>query len=381
MQTSLRLLLLAVFAVLFVGTASAHYNPQLGRWLSRDPMGEAGGFNLYAYCGNDPVNGHDPLGLQSWDPSYSPEMARRNAEGMRELWDNNGASQSMAEFAKEIEVINRRVAGGEMSVLEGTGKRVGWKGVQVVFGTIFSPFLYHDTGKAFGTYNPKTIIIDEGILNGVVHKGAENVYDAWKKRDFTSIMNAFDSGVDAFLIYKGGKASAELGFGRPAPSIPTAPFPINTGNATIHGPPSTVSPAIVNPGSRGFVLVGELTPPIITVDVPAGFPLNRVFNSGNFGSGPMGGSFTPGIVLPGSAAEASFTRGLKLAGVPQLQNDAGKAVIYLTKAPVTGIYRSAIGGSAREIYLYPEYRNFLYLDPISPVFELPPFQLALPVPQ
>jgi hypothetical protein len=224
MKTSLRLLLLAVFAVLFVGTASAHYNPQLGRWLSRDPMGEAGGFNLYAYCGNDPVNGHDPLGLQCWDPSYSPEMARRNAEGMRELWDNNGASQSMAEFAKEIQVINRRVAGGEMSVLEGIGRRVGLKGVQVVFGTMFSPFLYHDTGKALGTYNPKTIIIDEGILNGVVHKGSENVYDAWKRRDFASIMNAFDSGVDAFLIYKGGKASAELGFGRYRTPIEAPPI-------------------------------------------------------------------------------------------------------------------------------------------------------------
>ena len=39
------------------------YSPRLGRWLSRDPIGEAGGFNLYAYCGNDPVNRHDPLGL------------------------------------------------------------------------------------------------------------------------------------------------------------------------------------------------------------------------------------------------------------------------------------------------------------------------------
>jgi RHS repeat-associated protein len=40
-----------------------HYDPRFGRWLSRDPLGEAGGFNLYAYCGNDPVNRHDPLGL------------------------------------------------------------------------------------------------------------------------------------------------------------------------------------------------------------------------------------------------------------------------------------------------------------------------------
>jgi RHS repeat-associated protein len=46
-----------------------HYDPRFGRWLSRDPLGEAGGFNLYAYCGNDPVNRHDPLGLVCvvWD--------------------------------------------------------------------------------------------------------------------------------------------------------------------------------------------------------------------------------------------------------------------------------------------------------------------------
>ena len=39
------------------------YNAQLGRFISRDPIGEKGGINLYAYVGNDPVNGVDPLGL------------------------------------------------------------------------------------------------------------------------------------------------------------------------------------------------------------------------------------------------------------------------------------------------------------------------------
>ena len=35
----------------------------LARWLSPDPIGEAGGLNLYAYVENTPVNLWDPLGL------------------------------------------------------------------------------------------------------------------------------------------------------------------------------------------------------------------------------------------------------------------------------------------------------------------------------
>jgi len=44
------------------------YSPPLGRWLSRDPIGEQAGLNLYAFVGNDPVNTVDPLGLQSGNP-------------------------------------------------------------------------------------------------------------------------------------------------------------------------------------------------------------------------------------------------------------------------------------------------------------------------
>jgi len=42
------------------------YDPDLGRWLSRDPLENAElsqGPNLYAYVGNNPVNLADPLGL------------------------------------------------------------------------------------------------------------------------------------------------------------------------------------------------------------------------------------------------------------------------------------------------------------------------------
>jgi RHS repeat-associated protein len=45
-----------------------YYSPVLGRWLSRDPIEEQGGLNLYAFVNNDPVNKWDKLGLDfaSW---------------------------------------------------------------------------------------------------------------------------------------------------------------------------------------------------------------------------------------------------------------------------------------------------------------------------
>ena len=39
------------------------YDPNSGRWLSRDPIAEKGGIDLYGYVLNDPIDYFDPLGL------------------------------------------------------------------------------------------------------------------------------------------------------------------------------------------------------------------------------------------------------------------------------------------------------------------------------
>ena len=44
-------------------TQFREYNPAVGRWLSRDPIGEEGGENIYVYVGGNPLTGVDPLGL------------------------------------------------------------------------------------------------------------------------------------------------------------------------------------------------------------------------------------------------------------------------------------------------------------------------------
>ena len=52
-----------------------YYDPTTARWLTRDPIGYAGGMDLYAYCGDRPVDTADPRGTDPiWPPS--PQAAR-----------------------------------------------------------------------------------------------------------------------------------------------------------------------------------------------------------------------------------------------------------------------------------------------------------------
>lgn len=44
------------------------YSAQLGRWISRDPIEENGGLNLFTYVANNPISKTDPSGLKTLPP-------------------------------------------------------------------------------------------------------------------------------------------------------------------------------------------------------------------------------------------------------------------------------------------------------------------------
>ncbi len=66
MRTHARRLFLAAFLLAFCHTASAFYDPNVGRWISPDPIGEEGGTNLWASTSNNPISLTDALGFDTY---------------------------------------------------------------------------------------------------------------------------------------------------------------------------------------------------------------------------------------------------------------------------------------------------------------------------
>jgi RHS repeat-associated protein len=72
------------------------YDPDLGRWLNRDPIGERGGVNLYGYVTNRPIIGVDPSGLYTEIITFAPAGHGKSSFG-RTAVNINGTIYSFGE--------------------------------------------------------------------------------------------------------------------------------------------------------------------------------------------------------------------------------------------------------------------------------------------
>ncbi len=86
------------------------YDPQTGRWTSKDPLLFAGGdTNLYGYVINDPVNLIDPLGLDSSSPFSLPSsgfcplrLSDKDRKRLDEITDYGVRDESDLAFLKKL---------------------------------------------------------------------------------------------------------------------------------------------------------------------------------------------------------------------------------------------------------------------------------------
>jgi hypothetical protein len=86
-----------------------YYLPQLGRFISRDPIEELGGVNLYAFCGNDGTNRFDYLGMNFWDwitgGGQKKSQEEQDAERARQKAEEEARKRAIDETGDPFGVV------------------------------------------------------------------------------------------------------------------------------------------------------------------------------------------------------------------------------------------------------------------------------------
>jgi RHS repeat-associated protein len=95
-----------------------YYNPSTGRWLSRDPIEERGGGNLYGFVANLPTGAIDPLGLKIViSQNITPLPGSR-------VTNQNFASRVMSGFRQ---VVGNSGTIGVEPIKDANGNITGWE--------------------------------------------------------------------------------------------------------------------------------------------------------------------------------------------------------------------------------------------------------------
>ena len=106
--------------------------PSRATWLSRDPIGEEGGLNLYVYLDNGPVSYVDPLGLQSLASPAGAEAMAAAAEltdgfiGAESASAASASATSSCSAASGASSATSAASNGAMQAVSGGSKLKTW---------------------------------------------------------------------------------------------------------------------------------------------------------------------------------------------------------------------------------------------------------------
>ena len=173
-----------------------YYEPELGRFINRDPIEEDGGLNLYGFVGNDPVNFYDYLGMDLGPP---PNDDHVNEEADPDILDD--------ELRDEAEGRARAIA------MERAGGLLSWivQGAPVTyldrleglyeaaFDRVENEFArYFDEIEGIQSDEPNFLLSDEMIWNHSRHQMEIQLPSGMNQKDALALARADFAGLTSF---------------------------------------------------------------------------------------------------------------------------------------------------------------------------------------
>jgi RHS repeat-associated protein len=109
------------------------YEPNLQRWVNRDPIGERGDINLFRFVRNQPTRSVDPLGwIIKFDPNADPCFRGKVLRDMARLMSSSTGSNLLYQAQSSPYVLT-------IEEDSGTGEEGDWESGATSWGTLGDP--------------------------------------------------------------------------------------------------------------------------------------------------------------------------------------------------------------------------------------------------
>jgi hypothetical protein len=179
-----------------------------GQFTQQDPIGIAGGLNLYGYAGGDPINFSDPFGLCPWCPAVIGGVVGVVTEGLSQAASRSfngnalvtaGATGALSgQFAalkvgKSAMLMGQAAIGGLGGLLGGGDQRSFGSGGDIAQGAVFG-FLGEAGGQLLEGVAGEALESFPGYLDEfVAHHAAQGVPRAELDRFRGVVMEVFEN--------------------------------------------------------------------------------------------------------------------------------------------------------------------------------------------